>query len=164
MLQLFLPALWCLFLPYPCSQFLPSATEDLLLPPSPCLVIPDYFHPGSCLDQGPWFPPSRHGSPCWPALACRGLAPEHGPPHVMVQVSATDQMPSPPGSLRQRVACLISGPTAPFILVFSPGYNHELNSPGKQYLQYPLHPNYREQQAEIPACISVRAETPYHVY
>lgn len=63
-----------------------------------------------------------------------------------------------------KVACLISGPTAPFILVFSPGYNHELNSPGKQYLQYPLHPNYREQQAEIPACISVRAETPYHVY
>lgn len=88
----------------------------------------------------------------------------HGPPHVMVQVSATDQMPSPPGSLRQRVACLISGPTAPFILVFSPGYNHELDSPGKQYLQYPLHPNYREQQAEIPACTSVRAETPYHVY
>lgn len=116
---------------YPCSQFLPSATEQLLLPPSPCLVIPDYFHPGSFLDQGPWFPSSQHGSHCWPALSCRGLAPEHGLSHVMIQESATDQTPSPPGNLRQIVTCLISGPTAPFILVFSPGYNHELDSPGK---------------------------------
>lgn len=53
---------------------------------------------------------------------------------VMVQESATDQTPSPPGNLRQIVTCLIFGPTAPFILVFSTGYNHELDSPGKQYL------------------------------
>lgn len=115
-------------LPYPCSQFLPSATEDSFLPP---LFGYSWLLSSRPLSahQEPWFPSSQHGSHCWPALPCRGLAPEHGLPHVMVQESATGQKPSSLGYLRQIVTCLISGPTAPFILVFSAGHNHVVDSP-----------------------------------
>lgn len=119
-------------LPYPWSQFLPSATSGSCLPALGFIFISDSWLLSA--QQGPWYLSSQHGSHYWPALPCSGLAPEHGLPHVMVQESATDQTPPPPANLRQIVTCLISGPTAPFILVFSAGYNHELDTPGKQYL------------------------------
>lgn len=130
MLQFFPPALWFLFLP--ALSLVPVSTLGSCLPALGFFFISDSWLLSA--QQGPWYLSSQHGSHCWPALPCSGLAPEHGLPHVMVQESATDQTPSPPANLRQIVTCLISGPTAPFILVFSAGYNHELDTPGKQYL------------------------------
>lgn len=129
MLQPFPPGLWLSFLPalslVPLSAFscrrLACASQPL---PGYSQLLSSWL---LSAQPWPWFPPPWHGSCCWPALPCWGIAPEHSLPRLLPWGSAADQTPSPPGSLRCISPSLISRHSVSFILVFSAGYNLECN-------------------------------------
>lgn len=125
----------CSRLPYSWSPLLPLATHVHASQP-----LLGYFWLLSfwLLSAQPWlwFPPPWHGSCCWPALPCWGIAPGHNLPHFLPWGSADDQNPGPPGSLRCVLDSPMSEPSESFILVFSAWYNYELDSPWMQH-QHP---------------------------